>query len=281
MKKILTTLMFLADTITLSSAVFALSNNVIAYAASDASSITNIYETDVLDDLRYLTTFDENAYSDKEFDFIYFAEYNYSKYSSSHFNIFVYFYSDTSFILGEQDCYVNMRNEAASSSYGNQYLQIIDETSGFYKALVLNSAEYYVKNLKERTYDVAGLSINTVEEGRKEYHDNGVGKTFRYTGFAAGIDGNEESTLQMFTTGLETISISVKGGTWHTASNFGHRNSLFYVWFGLDKDLTKGWYLKKIHYEYYCLNASCYVLELSLNGADITNKAYCYEQRDN
>lgn len=253
MKKALATLLFSLNIFSISSPLFVMSQNIIA-KAEEAIDTTNIYETDVLDDLSNLSSFQVDSYSETDFSFIYFAEYNYSKTTSNGFNLFLYFYSNTSFVLGDNDAYVNMRNATTSLTYHNNFLQIVDETSGFYKALVLNPKTFYSPYKTERKYDIAGLSINTVESGVKDYHDNTIGKTYTITGSAAGVDGNTNSTLSVHTKELQTISISLKGGTWHTASNFGNRNSLFYVWFGLDNDFSKdGWFLKKIHYEYYQL----------------------------
>ncbi|MBR2506661.1 MAG: hypothetical protein IKB70_07070 [Bacilli bacterium] len=253
MKKALATLLFSLNIFSISSPLFAMSQNIIA-KAEEAIDTTNIYETDVLDDLSNLSSFQVESYNETDFSFIYFAEYNYSKTTSNGFNLFLYFYSNTSFVLGDKDAYVNMRNATTSLTYHENYLQIVDETSGFYKALVLNPKTFYSPYKIERKYDIAGLSINTVENGAKNYHDNTIGKTYTIRGSAAGIDGNTNSTLSVHTHELQTISISLKGGTWHTASNFGDRNSLFYVWFGLDKDFSNdGWFLKKIHYEYYQL----------------------------
>lgn len=252
MKKALATLLFSLNMFSISSPLFTMSQNIIT-KAEEAIDTTNIYETDVLDDLSNLSSFQVESYNETDFSFIYFAEYNYSKTTSNGFNLFLYFYSNTSFVLGDYDAYVNMRNATTSLTYHKNFLQIVDETNGFYKALVLNPKTFYSPYKVERKYDIAGLSINTAEE-YKSYHDNTIGKTYTITGNAAGIDGNTNSTLSVHTKELQTISVSLKGGTWHTASNFGHRNSLFYVWFGLDKDFSKdGWFLKKIHYEYYRL----------------------------
>ena len=206
----------------------------------------NIYETDVLDDLSNIDNFNKDAYSNKWCSFIYFAEYSYDKLSAENFDLIIYY----SYLGQKNDNnpldYMTIRS-SNSDNYQNYDTEVIQSNGIFYKARIIDAKILYKPFQEQRNYDVSGISFfSHMEDDNSNYNEYEVGKTFTFTGFA----GDTDNPLQCTTSGLETISIEVKGGTWHTASNYGNRNSLFYVWFPLQKKITDGWYLKKIHYEY-------------------------------
>ena len=213
---------------------------------TDNEASNGIYSTDVLDDLSSLEDFDSNSYEGKGFDFIYLAEYNYKETSSAGFDLIFYFYtvySLTSKIDESKQPYINI--QANAGGYDNLDIEVINSNGYFYKAKLVEPQNLYVPFLEQRTYDLAGLStFSHYEDQNENWNDNKIGKSYTFSGLAS------NDTLSCTTSGLETISIEVKGGAWHTASNYGHRTTIFYVWFGLTNTILPGYHLHSIHYEY-------------------------------
>ena len=124
----------------------------------------------------------------------------------------------------------------------------------------------------ERRYDVAEVELDFGGDNAEAY---GVGGTFRFTGYAAGLgpqDDNESSTLSCDVTDLETITLDVHPTVWRSessAAGAGHHNQLHSVYFAVEDRFFETYgALQKIKAMYY---------EMQMQPAIVTSDNEIYD----
>lgn len=153
----------------------------------------------------------------------------------------------------------------SADEYSNLYYKFrIADPSGKIKARVATTP-------LERRYDVAEIELDFGDDNAAAY---GVGGTFRFTGFAAGLgpqDDNESSTLSCDVTDLETITLDVHPTVWRSESSSagaGHHNQLHSVYFAVEDRFFETYgALQKIKAMYY---------EMQLQPAIVTSDETIY-----
>ena len=175
---------------------------------------------DLCEDEQFLTDYTNGAYKfdeNKQVEFLNFSEYKYEDEYSSSFGLYVYFYNPNNNKL------VNLfsnRNTIQLSIDGNHYnkykLIPVSRSTGeilnlFYKFKVnINKSFHDSLDSESREYSVSSFEFDFSPKGSLE--DIEIGNTYIFSGYAAGCNGNEESTLTCEKQGLETIKLNVHGG---------------------------------------------------------------------
>ena len=252
MKRIIVTLLLTAIIITSFSAF--------SVSAESAGS-TSFDDSYVVDDLMSATV-DGQPFDPDDFpavdgaqpQILSFQEYGYSYYADENqdlFGLYVYIYNP-----GAQTIRNSTRN-TVSIAVGYDDAGVPNDYAKFTLVLCSRSADQY-SNLfykfriadpsvtiqsrvastpLERRYDVAEIELDFGADNAAAY---GVGGTFRFTGYAAGLgpqDDNESSTLSCDVTDLETITLDVHPTVWRSESSSagaGHHNQLHSVYFAVE-----------------------------------------------
>lgn len=256
MKKIIVSL--LATLLVPFSEVVATSSAEILYA----SSPDNIDVSAPLDDLRGDEAFRHdygnglyNVGVATGYQVVDLGEY---KYGTSGYALYLYVWNceqDTNFLYESPRNRVEIYNQK-NEEYVHLNVKFIQKSfNQFYKYKIEfdESIVSFVKgNNDEREYVVAGFEA--YETGSTNAVDYSVGKIFKYRGYYY------DETLECDASDIETLHLEVHGGTYRTASSSDSqtaRNDLYYVWFGIDKNLfTKYGNLYAIHCDYYKFDLS-------------------------
>lgn len=244
-------------------------------AEETAQSINDSY---VVDDLTSATIdgqpfdpADFPADPDAQPQILSFQEYGYSYYADEQdlFGLYIYIYNPSAQTIR------NSTRNAVSIAVGYDENGIPNDYAKFKLVLCSRSADEY-SNLfykfriadpsgkikarvattpLERRYDVAEIELVFGADNAAAY---GVGGTFRFTGYAAGLgpqDDNESSTLSCDVTDLETITLDVHPTVWRSESSSagaGHHNQLHSVYFAVEDRFFETYgALQKIKAMYY------------------------------
>ena len=256
MKKIIVSL--LATLLVPFSEVVATSSAEILYA----SSPDNVEVSAPLDDLRGDEAFRHdygnglyNVGVATGYQVVDLGEY---KYGTSGYALYLYVWNceqDTNFLYESPRNRVEIYNQK-SKEYVHLNVKFIQKSfNQFYKYKIEfdESTVSFVKgNNDEREYVIVGFEA--YETGNTNAVDYSVGKIFKYRGHYY------DETLECDASDIETLHLEVHGGTYRTASSSDSqtaRNDLYYVWFGIDKNLfTKYGNLYAIHCDYYKFDLS-------------------------
>lgn len=218
-----------------------------------------------------------------------FQEYGYSYYADeqSLFGLYFYVYNPSA-----QTIHNSTRN-AVSIAVGYDENGIPNDYEKFTLVLCSRSADEYsnlfykfrvadpnntiksrvISTPSARRYDVAEIELDFGGDNAEAY---GVGGTFRFTGYAAGLgpqDDNESSTLSCDVTDLETITLVVRPTVWRSessAAGAGHHNQLHSVYFAVEDRFFETYgALQKIKAMYY---------EMQLQPAIVTSDNEIYDK---
>ena len=241
--------------------------------------------TGALEDLLTLDNFNLEDYPEDKFglykkpEVITMMEFAYSPLSANTgYAIYIYFYNpglldinvesplDSIQLAIEYDTnpVTRLSNPTNYQKFGLEYCDgyMPEEYAGrFLKFRVLDSEDENGKILRERVnpeirrYDISGVTLYTKTGDVKEYNTQ---RTTYWTGYAAGMNGNSESTLKSDFSWLETIELDVKHTFWRgTTTVYGpnYQNQVDSVYFSVPNYyLTKYGKLQRIKaswYEYY------------------------------
>lgn len=256
MKKIIVSL--LATLLVPFSEVVATSSAEVLYA----SSPDNIEVSAPLDDLRgdeaFRRDYGNGLYNvgvATGYQVVDLGEY---KYGTSGYALYLYVWNceqDANFLYESPRNRVEIYNQK-NEEYVHLNVKFIQKSfNQFYKYKIEfdESTVSFVKdNDDERKYVVAGFEA--YETGSANAVDYSVGKIFKYRGYYY------DETLECDASDIETLHLEVHGGTYRTASSSDSqtaRNDLYYVWFGIDKNLfNKYGNLYAIHCDYYKFDLS-------------------------
>lgn len=192
-------------------------------------------------------------------------EYCYTDYAAfmGNYGVYLYVYNPSGKeVLGTR-CTVNMAVNYIMGSpyeYANVGLRLLDNTNDWtlLKFKVSDEAELY--NMAKtyagtqggvRRYDIAGLQLYYKDGGVLD--DNGVSKTYIWTGYAAGMNNNAESSLSCDVDTLETLSLDVKHTYYRVHSNeIAYKTDMLHsVYFSVPNEyLERYGALYRIHAEY-------------------------------
>lgn len=256
MKKIIVSL--LATLLVPFSEVVATSSAEVLYA----SSPDNIEVSAPLDDLRgdeaFRRDYGNGLYNvgvATGYQVIDLGEY---KYGTSGYALYLYVWNceqDANFLYESPRNRVEIYNQK-NEEYVHLNVKFIQKSfNQFYKYKIEfdeSTVSFEKGNNDEREYVVAGFEA--YETGSANAVDYSVGKIFKYRGYYY------DETLECDASDIETLHLEVHGGTYRTASSSNSqtaRNDLYYVWFGIDKNLfNKYGNLYAIHCDYYKFDLS-------------------------
>lgn len=256
MKKIIVSL--LATLLVPFSEVVATSSAEVLYA----SSPDNIEVSAPLDDLRgdeaFRRDYGNGLYNvgvATGYQVIDLGEY---KYGTSGYALYLYVWNceqDANFLYESPRNRVEIYNQK-NEEYVHLNVKFIQKSfNQFYKYKIEfdeSTVSFEKGNNDEREYVVAGFEA--YETGSANAVDYSVGKIFKYRGYYY------DETLECDASDIETLHLEVHGGTYRTASSSDSqtaRNDLYYVWFGIDKNLfNKYGNLYAIHCDYYKFDLS-------------------------
>lgn len=259
--------------------ITSLTASVFSVAAESAEVEGSFDDSYVVDDLMSATV-DGQPFDPDDFpavdgaqpQILSFQEYGYSYYADENqdlFGLYIYIYNPgaqtirnstrntVSIAVGYDDAgvpndyakFTLVLCSRSADEYSNLYYKFrIADPSGKIKARVATTP-------LERRYDVAEIELDFGDDNAAAY---GVGGTFRFTGFAAGLgpqDDNESSTLSCDVTDLETITLDVHPTVWRSESSSagaGHHNQLHSVYFAVEDRFFETYgALQKIKAMYY------------------------------
>ena len=248
--------------------VFFLFTNVfLPVRASAAATVTDFSQTEILDDLADL---DSGLYLPNPLgkpEVVRFQEYCYSNkyFFKQYYGLYVYVYNPTRTELEDLN-YINVATSYDANGKPNAWknvdLTICDYTQDhlFYKFELAQAEEFLVMakgyaslHDGERRYDMAGITLTSVDDTRKDYD---YSYTYYFSGFAAGCGetADSESTLTARMEKLKTITLNVQHTNYRT-ENFNEDNvcdSLDSVYFSVPEEyFTDYGGLQKIKAEWY------------------------------
>ena len=246
---------------------FLFSNVFLPVRASAAATVTDFSQTEILDDLADL---DSGLYLPNPLgkpEVVRFQEYCYSNkyFFKQYYGLYVYVYNPTRTELEDLN-YINVATSYDANGKPNAWknvdLTICDYTQDhlFYKFELAQAEEFLVMakgyaslHDGERRYDMAGITLTSVDDTRKDYD---YSYTYYFSGFAAGCGetADSESTLTARMEKLKTITLNVQHTNYRT-ENFNEDNvcdSLDSVYFSVPEEyFTDYGGLQKIKAEWY------------------------------
>lgn len=236
------------------------------FAETQATSVEHLSMTDIEDDLQDI---DKTAYPyDKKgrAEIIRFQEYCYTAQvgSAEMYGIYLYVYNPTEKKVRATSNTVNMAvaydDDGNPIQYENIPLTLLDKTEDnrFIKFKVTDSASilkkvnvYAMKHDGERRYDVADINLYFLDSSSATAAN--VSKSYVWTGFAAGMNNNEESTLACDVEILETLTLDVKHTYYRekTSEAVFKTDTIHSVYFSVPNDVLDAYgALYRIHAEY-------------------------------
>lgn len=191
------------------------------FTASAATVVMDYDETAIESDLSDVNAQLYPADKDGKAEVIRFQEYCYSEkpFFSEAYGLYVYVYNPTENEVSQSRCTLNMAveySDGAPVDYENVGLTLLDYTDNwrFLKFKVTDDTAFLERaqahasaNDGARRYDVSDLTLY-YSSGTKAEAAN-ISKTYTWTGYGAGLNDNEESTLVCNTSTLETLSLKV------------------------------------------------------------------------
>lgn len=181
---------------------------------------TNPFE-DLIQDEQFKTDYLNGVYKYKDgedIEFLNLSEYKYQNTYTEDYGLYVYIYNpdinkkidllsdDNKIELSTDDIHYYKYNLKAIS-------RSVDEIQDmFYKFRIETNQNFYNSlNQNARTYFISSYEIKF--KGQSQVKDIEIGEKLTFSGYAKGCNGNNESTLECFKEGLETINLKVYGGT--------------------------------------------------------------------
>ena len=234
------------------------------YAADKIEKIenTNPFE-DLIQDDKFKVDYLNGAYSfdhTSDVQFMNFAEYKYENTYSSAFGLYLYFYNPNDLkpinVFSDRNLVKMSIDEVNYKMY--QLIPVSKSTDEienmFYKFKVDIDETFHSKlESDQREYDLVSFQLSI--KGESNPKEIEIGTKFFYTGYAAGCNGNETSTLDCLKKGYDALHLPVHGGTVRS----GYVNDLLtecidlhYVYFEIpNKYINDYGQPYSISYEYY------------------------------
>lgn len=277
-------------------ALLSATNNISIQNAVNLSSESSplIEVSSPLDDLLGLDDF-KNDYNNGiykfrgkgDIQFLNFCEYCYDTTFNESFGLYFYVYNPNQYqpiIVNDSrnNVQLSFTDDDSDNHYFKYNLSFVSKTTGendtnmFYKFKV-NVEDlpniHFQLNSNERIYNISSIEFK-LDDGTNNAKDFLVGNTFKCTGYAKGINGNDESTLSCYQDGLETIRCKTYGGYRRSSfidQDLTHAKDLFYVYFTIDNKYLENYgQLYQITYEYYLYHLKeLYVLKEGLDKDSI------------
>ncbi len=201
-----------------------------AYAAT--GSVASMYdETEIVDDLKGATiggvpfSLDDYPYDqDGQLSLLTLVEFGHSRYSNEQddYGLYIYVYNPQALAIQRDDIRNTISMRAGSNkekAFEIYQLEFLSETTqAGYEGLLLKYKIRFTKKERddvieavyrkaEREYYVGDL--NLLMRGNLNATTVPVGKSFYFSGYAAGYDDAEKSTLQSYTEEKEVITLNV------------------------------------------------------------------------
>ena len=218
-----------------------------------SSEEKNIYQTTVLEDLRNLDSFDENA-PRSDFEFLYLSDYRYSMNNNGNYDLFMYFYVKNEALV-QNLCYAYLGIGSDNATYFRQDLVFRSYEDGYCKVSLpynerTNFHSEYLHGNMERIYRLSSINVLERNNGYTDIKAYDVSRVYTISGFASGIY-QDEGNMEISWVGDKTISIDVHAGVWSSLPEWEFRNNVFYAYFDIPEDLFINYgTLKKVHYSY-------------------------------
>lgn len=218
-----------------------------------SSEEKSIYETTVLEDLRNLDSFDENAVR-SDFEFLYLSDYRYSMNNNGNYDLFMYFYVKNEALV-QNLCYAYMGIGSENATYFRQDLVFRSYEDGYCKVSLPYSEriDFHNEHLygsMERVYRLSSINVLERNNGYTDIKAYDVSRVYTISGFSSGIY-QDEGNMEISWVGDKTISIDVKANVWSSEPQWDFRNNVFYAYFDIPEDLFIQYgTLKRVHYSY-------------------------------
>ena len=218
-----------------------------------SSEEKSIYETSVLEDLRNLDSFDENA-PRSDFEFLYLSDYRYSMNNNGNYDLFMYFYVKNEALVRNL-CYAYLGIGSDNATYFRQDLVFRSYEDGYCKvSLPYNERtdfhNEYLHGSMERVYRLSSINVLERNNGYTDIKAYDVSRVYTISGFSSGIY-QDEGNMEISWVGDKTVSIDVKANVWSSEPRYDLRNNVFYAYFDIPEDLFVEYgTLKKVHYSY-------------------------------
>lgn len=218
-----------------------------------SSEEKNIYQTSVLEDLRNLDSFDENA-PRSDFEFLYLSDYRYSMNNNGNYDLFMYFYVKNEALV-QNLCYAYMGIGSENAAYFRQDLVFRSYEDGYCKVSLPYSerTDFHNEHLHgsmERVYRLSSINVFERNNGYTDIKAYDVSRVYTISGFSSGIY-QDEGNMEISWVGDKTVSIEVKANVWSSLPQWDFRSNVFYAYFDIPEDLFIEYgTLKRIHYSY-------------------------------
>lgn len=218
-----------------------------------SSEEKNIYETTVLEDLRNLDSFNENAVR-SDFEFLYLSDYRYSMNNNGNYDLFMYFYVKNEALV-QNLCYAYLGIGSDNATYFRQDLVFRSYEDGYCKVSLpyserTNFHNEHLHGSMERVYRLSSINVLERNNGYTDIKAYDVSRVYTISGFSSGIY-QDEGNMEISWVGDKTVSIDVKANVWSSEPHYDLRNNVFYAYFDIPEDLFVEYgTLKKVHYSY-------------------------------
>ena len=184
--------------------------------------VKNFDETKIEDDLK---DFDLSQYAEeKTLQLVTMQEFTFSNEAVLYgqgLELYFYIYNPTGMKIRDYaNNFVSMASkyvQGKPQNYQKMLIEVLDHTDDYrfykfklaYPSLLEREIRAYNNQFKERRYDISGFELvaeDTNEDAQiiKEYS---IEKTYYFSGYSKGMNGNEESTLSARVEGLETLGL--------------------------------------------------------------------------
>lgn len=216
-----------------------------------SSEEKSIYETTVLEDLRNLDSFDENA-PRSDFEFLYLSDYRYSMNNNGNYDLFMYFYVKNEALV-QNLCYAYLGIGSENATYFRQDLVFRSYEDGYCKVSLPYSerTDFHNEHLHgsmERVYRLSSINVFERNNGYTDIKAYDVSRVYTISGFSSGIY-QDEGNMEISWVGDKTISIDVQANVWSSLPQWDFRSNVFYAYFDIPEDLFIEYgTLKRIHY---------------------------------
>ncbi len=246
-------ILFLALSFITSSGALAKSSEI------DDPNSSNIYVSNVLDDLSEDSSFNSEDYSGIDFGFVRFYEFGYSPTSKTYFNLISYFYinpdnirdaSNPDGLYSTETLYI--QTKLNDGSWGKVDLSVLSYENGYFKASLKNPDLLYSSSKSSRVYEISGLTVKYYQEGKaSSEHEFTVASKYTYSGYAKSMNGNSVSTLSCKEDSTTVIEVKPQLGVWMSESSGNIRTAIYYSYFNIPTNISNAYgELYQIRYQY-------------------------------
>lgn len=270
--------------------------NVTPASAAFASSeeIASIDATSPLEDLIYDEKFQNDYFqglyrpsSGGKLDLINFTEYKFSNTFTSDYGLYMYLFNptQTEFDYLSEKNKVQLKFGLDYKKYGLKFIsKTTDKEDNLFIKFKVNIDEDFYNSLNKssRVYDVSSIALLSSNKFNAE--DYLIGASFKYSGYAKGMNDNKNSTLNCVKEGLDVLRIPIEGGTKRSGfvnQALTKQQDLHYVYFAIPTEYeNKFGDLYSVHYEYdeYELDKPFYVMNVNYQTFSHNSKvdAMCF-----